>query len=70
MLRGIYVQQQATNTWNGVPDIAEWLERSRLNAARGMMRHMSEERMQDAVPRYLSAIEPGMANIERLLADA
>lgn len=68
MLRGIIVQQQASNVWNGTPDIQEWLERSRLNAVRGMMRHMDEERMQAAVSLYLSSIEPGVAGAERLLA--
>jgi hypothetical protein len=32
--------------------------------------HLGEPRMQDAIGRYLTAIEPAMENLERLLADA
>lgn len=69
MLRGILVQQQATNRWVGTPDVAAWMERSRLNASRGVRHHLEEPRMQEALARYLSAIQPGMANLERLLAE-
>jgi hypothetical protein len=70
MLRGIIVQQQATNVWNGTPDIQDWLERSRLNAVRGMTEHMSEERMQEALSRYLTSMDSGVAGAERLLTGA
>jgi hypothetical protein len=68
MLRGILVQQQASNLWATTPDVAEWLERSRLNAARGMMNHTDEERMRDAMQRFVSSATPAMSNIARLLA--
>lgn len=67
-LRGVLVQQQANERWNREPDIAGWLERSRLNAARGMYDHADEPRMQEALARYLASNEPAVAGIERLLA--
>jgi len=67
MLRGIRVQQAAMDAWNAAPDVGEWLERSRLNAARGMMQHTGEPRMQEALTRFVTAA-PGVANIDRLLA--
>lgn len=69
LLRGILSQQLATNRWNEASDIAEWMTRSRLNAVQTMNDHLGEPRMQDAIGRYLTAIEPAMENLERLLAD-
>jgi hypothetical protein len=70
MLRGILAQQLATNRWNEAPDVAEWMTRSRLNAVQTVNDHLGEPRMQDAIGRYLTAIEPAIENLERLLADA
>lgn len=70
MLRGILVQQRATNLWNSTPDIAEWLARSRLNAVRGMQDRMGDPRMQEAMQRYLGSLDPAMKNLERLLSSA
>lgn len=68
MLRGILAQQLATNRWSEKTDIAEWMTRSRLNAVQTMNDHLGEPPMQEAIGRYLTAIEPGIANLERLLA--
>ena len=68
MLRGILVQQQASDLWATTPDVAGWLERSRLNAARGMMDHLEDERMQEAMARFVASAAPAKANIEQLLA--
>lgn len=70
MLRGILVQQLATNLWTSAPDVNSWMARSRLNAARAMGDHMKEPRMQQAVARLIAANEPAMANLKRLLTDA
>jgi hypothetical protein len=67
MLRGILAQQRATNLWNSTPDMLEWMGQARLNAARAMNDHLHEPRMQEAIGRYLTSIEPGMENISRLL---
>lgn len=68
MLRGILAQQLATNRWNETTDIVDWMTRSRLNAVQTMNDHLSETRMQDALGRYLTALEPAIENLDRLLA--
>ena len=68
MLRGILVQERAGKEWFQAPDVVEWLERSRLNAARGVVDHMDEPRMQEALARYLASVKPAVENIRRLLA--
>ena len=68
MLRGVLIQQRATNDWNSTPDIVEWLARSRLNAAYGLADHMDDPRTQEAMTRYLTFNEPAIKNLERLLA--
>lgn len=68
MLRGILVQERAAKKWFQAPDVVEWLERSRLNAARGTMRHVDDPRMQEAMTRYISSVKPAVENIKRLLA--
>ena len=68
MLRGILVQAHATHEWSRAPDLLEWLERSRLNAIRGVMAHLGEPRMQQALDRYTKSVGPARGNIQRLLA--
>ena len=67
MLRGILAQQLATNIWNSTPDVQEWMGQARLNAARAMSDHLGEPRMQEALGRYLTSMEPAMENITRLV---
>jgi hypothetical protein len=68
MLHGILAQQRATNIWNSTPDMLEWMGQARLNAVRSMNDHLGEPRMQEALGRYLTSIEPAMENIARLVA--
>lgn len=67
-LRGFAVSAEAQARWNGTPEIAQWMEESRLNAARGMARHASEPRMKAALDRYLGNLDPSRINAARLLA--
>jgi hypothetical protein len=53
--------------WGEQPDIAEWLERSRLNLARGWRDHLDEPRMQEALTRLVQHREPAIENLERLV---
>ena len=41
-------QLEALRLWNEQPDIAAWLESSRLNIARGMLNKAGEPRMAEA----------------------
>ncbi|MEX2394856.1 MAG: NAD(P)-binding protein [Actinomycetota bacterium] len=51
------------------PDVGRWVSTSRLSLTRGMAEHMDDPRMQPAMARWLSSVEPGIANADRLLAD-
>jgi len=59
-------QLQSLGLWNAEPDMATWLESSRLNLARGMFDKASEPRMSEAITRLLTYTEPAMTNLERL----
>ncbi len=59
-------QLESLRLWNEQPDIATWLESSRLNIARGMFEKASEPRMAEAITRLLTYTDPAVANLERL----
>jgi hypothetical protein len=59
-------QLEALRLWNEQPDMAAWLESSRLNIARGMLERASEPRMAEALTRLITYSEPAIANLERL----
>ena len=61
-----YLSTKAEALWGEEPDIAEWLERSRLNLACGLSDHFDEPRMQDAVTRLLTHREAALAKLPRL----
>ncbi len=59
-------QLEALRLWNDQPDMAEWLESSRLNIARGMLNKSTEPRMAEAITRLLTNSDTAVANLERL----
>jgi hypothetical protein len=63
-------QLEALRLWNEQPDVAAWLDASRLNVARGMFAKASEPKMGDALTRLLTYSEPASTNLERLVAAA
>jgi hypothetical protein len=63
----IYTSTRAEVGWGEDPDMPGWLERSRLNLAAGMRRHLNEPRMQSALTRLLGNRERALANLERLI---
>lgn len=65
-VRALYVTQRSQVTWQSDPVIASWMERSRLNLARGISEHLDDPRMQSSLGRYTSNLEPALANLERL----
>ena len=65
-IANMHGQLEALRLWNEQPDITAWLESSRLNIARGMLKKASEPRMAEAITRLLTysepaAVEPGKA---------
>jgi hypothetical protein len=66
--RGMLVSMRAANLWSKEPDIAEWLERSRLNMFRGVQEHADEPKTQEAFVRFATHVRPALKNLERLCA--
>jgi hypothetical protein len=64
------VTQRALAAWLRDSDLMAWLEESRLNAARGIGKQMGDPRMQSALTRMTTNMEPAIANLEALLASA
>ena len=59
-------QLRSLELWNAEPDMATWLESSRLNLVRGMFDKANEPRMAEAITRLLTYTEPAMTNLEKL----
>lgn len=64
------ISERAQAAWFETPDLMAWLERSRLNVARGINDHRDEPQMQSALARYLTDREPAIDRFEHLLAPA
>jgi NAD(P)-binding Rossmann-like domain len=59
-------QLASISLWNAHPDLAAWLESSRLNVVRGMFNKASEPRMAEALTRLLAYSERAVANLQTL----
>jgi hypothetical protein len=59
-------QLVSISLWNAQPDLAAWLESSRLNVARGMLDRASEPRTAEALTRLFTHSEGAVTNLERL----
>jgi hypothetical protein len=62
-----YLSTRADINWGRDPDMARWLERSRLNLAAGVRKHLQEPRMISAIGRLLEHRERALANLQRLM---
>ena len=62
--------QRALNTWLGDADLSAWMERARLNAARGIGDHLTDPRMASALTRMFANAEPAVARLEAFQAQA
>ncbi len=63
-----YISQRAEARWLREPDLAAWMERSRLNASRGVGEHMSDPQVQSALGRLLANSKPAIDNLKTFLA--
>lgn len=68
-VRGKTVETTADGSWSKQPDISGWLDRSRLNTARGVATHADDPAVQDALLRYLTNIRPGLARLGELQSE-
>jgi hypothetical protein len=66
--RGMLIAMRAANRWSKELDIADWLERSRLNVMRGLPQRTGDPNVQQSFARFLAVVRPALANLERLSA--
>ncbi len=57
------------NIWSSEPDVAAWVNRSRLNLTHGMEKHMTDPRLQSAIVRMASNMQPALAKLEQLIGE-
>jgi hypothetical protein len=69
-LRGTVIQTRADYRWSRQPDIAAWLERSRLNALRGMLTRAGDARVREGLQGYLKHVTAGLGELEAMIAAA
>jgi hypothetical protein len=62
-IRGTLTQWAADREWSKQDDIAGWLDRSRLNASRGLSAHLDEPRVQEAMARFVSHVRQATSNL-------
>jgi hypothetical protein len=58
------IAQRALATWLGDADLSGWMERARLNAARGIGDHLADPRMKSALARMFANAGPAVTNLE------
>lgn len=52
--------------WTREPDIAAWLDRSRMNPASGLSAHTGELDVQQSLQRFVENVRPGLARLTEL----
>ena len=62
--------QIAGSRWMADPEVQAWMERSRLNAARGIADHLEDPQMQSALARFMTNAEPSVTNLDKLIAQS
>jgi hypothetical protein len=65
--RGTLIGMNADYLWGKEPDIADWLERSRLNISRGLRRRSDDPLVQAASKRFAANARPGVAKLTQFL---
>jgi hypothetical protein len=63
--RGLLIGMLAARRWSNEPDIADWLERARLNMLRGLQRRNGEEHLPQASARFAANVGPGLETLQR-----
>jgi hypothetical protein len=64
-IRTTLIAQQAQVAWSA-PDVSDWLNTARLDAARGIGDHAADPRMQASLHRLIASMKPAIDNLARL----
>jgi hypothetical protein len=67
-VRGTLMGLNADYAWSKEPDIADWLEKARLNPSRGLRQRRDEPRVQQAMKRFAEHVRPALARLTQFLA--
>jgi hypothetical protein len=67
-IRTRHVGMIAQLKWNQTPDVQDWMERSRLNIAAGLVNHAGEPGVAQAIGSYLGHADEAVANLGALRA--
>jgi hypothetical protein len=67
-LRGLLIGTTADYLWSKEPDISEWLDRARLNPARGARERVDDPQLQRASKRFADNVRPALDKLRRFLA--
>jgi hypothetical protein len=60
------ISLRAARAWQAEPDLAQWLEQSRLNLLAGILQHLDEPRVQDAIERFGRNIKTAVDRLGQL----
>ncbi|MGB7991000.1 MAG: hypothetical protein WCF44_16505 [Candidatus Methylophosphatis roskildensis] len=69
-VRGTLIGMTADYLWSKEPDLSDWLERSRLNASRGLRQRSDEPRDQKAWNRFTQNVRPALAKLAQFSTQA
>jgi hypothetical protein len=69
-VRGTLIGVNADYLWSKEPDIADWLDRARLNPSRGLRARLGEPRIQQSMQRFAQNVRPALAKLAQLLVNA
>jgi hypothetical protein len=67
-IRGTLIGMNADRVWSKEPDIADWLERVRLNPSRGLRERRDQPQVQQAMKRFAENVRPGLARLAQFAA--
>ena len=67
-VRGTIIGMNADYMWAREPDIAEWLERARLNISHGLRRRTDDPLVQASSKRFAANARAGLARLTQLLS--
>ncbi len=65
---GTLLGVNADRSWSQEPDIADWLERARLNISRGLKGRSEDPKVQQARKRLKANVLPGLENLMQIVA--
>jgi hypothetical protein len=69
-VRGMLIGANADYLWSKERDISEWLDRARLNPARGLRQRNNDPQVQRASTRFAENVRPALDNFRRFLAQS